>query len=37
MSGFWLIIVGSNHTQTTAYLTGLMAGDKLAAEYKLDD
>lgn len=26
----------SNHTQTTAYLVGLMAGDKLVAEYGLD-
>ena len=27
----------SNHTQTTAYLVGLMAGDKLVQEYGLDD
>ncbi|KAK5053259.1 hypothetical protein LTR84_002233 [Exophiala bonariae] len=27
----------NNHTQTTAYLVGLTAGDKLVAEYNLDD
>ena len=25
------------HTQTMAYLVGLMAGDKLAVEYAMDD
>jgi choline dehydrogenase-like flavoprotein len=29
-------IIPNNHTQTTAYLTGLMLGDKLVAEYGLD-
>ncbi|KIW93463.1 uncharacterized protein Z519_06068 [Cladophialophora bantiana CBS 173.52] len=29
-------IVSNNHTQTTAYLTGLTAADKLAREYGLD-
>ncbi|OAP55286.1 hypothetical protein AYL99_10259 [Fonsecaea erecta] len=29
-------IVCNNHTQTTAYLAGLTAGDKLAQEYGLD-
>jgi hypothetical protein len=27
----------SNHTQTTAYIAGLTAADKLAQEYGLDD
>lgn len=26
----------SNHTQTTAYVVGATAGDKLAAEYNFD-
>jgi len=30
-------ILVNNHTQTTAYLAGLTAGDKIAAEYSLDD
>ncbi|KIV84118.1 hypothetical protein PV11_06090 [Exophiala sideris] len=30
-------VVVNNHTQTTAYLVGLMAGDKLVAEYGLDE
>lgn len=29
-------IMPNNHTQTTAYLTGLMCGDKLVDEYGLD-
>ena len=32
-----LPIMVNNHTQTTAYLVGLMAGDRLAKEYHLDD
>lgn len=31
-----LTLFVSNNTQTTAYLVGLTAGDKLVAEYELD-